>query len=43
MAKELIGYFSADTDIEEVSDAIGEKMKELGLIEEDDDDGESED
>ena len=42
MAKELVGYFSADTDVEEISDAIGERMKELGLAEEDTD-GESED
>lgn len=37
MAKELVGYFSADTDVEEISDAIGERMKELGLVEEDSD------
>ena len=27
MTKELIGFFSADTDIEEISDAIGRALE----------------
>jgi len=44
MAKELVAMVNnpTDEDIEAISDAIGERMKELGLTEEEDD-GESED
>lgn len=44
MAKELVAMVNdpTDEDLEKISDAIGEKMRELGLTEEDDY-GESED
>lgn len=44
MAKELVAMVNdpTDEDIKAISDAIGEKMKEIGLIEEDSN-GEDED
>ena len=44
MSKELVAMVNnpTDEDLEAISDAVGEKMKELGLTEEDSD-GESED